>query len=93
MATPGPMDAIANISITLYGNGEMSISGNIGDVKLALGMLAHATDTVRGQYTKRETVIVPNYDVQIDPVLPLTQYADAKPEWRPGLAQQTRGGV
>ena len=88
MAIPGPMDAIANISVTLYGNGEMSIKGNIGDVKLALGMLDHARDAVKGQFTKRETIVLPNQDVQLKAALPLTQYADAPREWQPGLTRQ-----
>jgi hypothetical protein len=93
MATPTPLDAIANISITLYGTGEMSVAGNIGDVKLALQMLDHARDAVRNQLKQRtpDGLLLPprNVDVSPHPGFPLTQYADVAPELRP----TTRGGV
>jgi ArsR family metal-binding transcriptional regulator len=80
------MDAIANISITLYGNGEMAISGNIGDVKLALVMLDHARDAVNNQWKRRdrEGLILPPSDVQVPvhPGFPLTQNADVAPDLR-----------
>lgn len=40
-------DRIAYIALSLYGDGAMSISGNIGDQKLALQMLDHAAQTIR----------------------------------------------
>jgi hypothetical protein len=85
-AVPTGMDAIANISITLYGNGEMSISGNIGDVKLALTMIEHARDAVNNQWRRRdkEGLIIPpsNVEVPVHPAFPLTQNADVAPELR-----------
>lgn len=93
MATPTPLDAVANISVTLYGNGEMSISGNIGDVKLALQMLDHARDAVNNQWRQRapDGLLLPPRDVEVSPHpgFPLTQYADVPPELRP----RTNGGV
>lgn len=86
MATPTGMDAIANISVTLYGGGEMSISGNIGDVKLALMMLDHARDAVNNQWQRRDRdgLLLPpsNVDVPVHPGFPLTQNADVAPELR-----------
>ena len=86
MATPTGMDAIANISVTLYGGGEMSISGNKGDVKLALTMLDHARDAVNNQWQRRDRdgLILPpsNVDVPVHPGFPLTQNADVAPELR-----------
>lgn len=86
MPTPTGMDAIANISVTLYGGGEMSISGNIGDVKLALTMLDHARDAVNNQWQRRDRdgLLLPpsNVDVPVHPGFPLTQNADVAPELR-----------
>lgn len=86
MATPGPLDAIANISVTLYGTGEMSISGNIGDVKLALDMLAHATDAVMRQWKRRDRdgLIISPHDVEVEPhpAFPLTANGDVAPNLR-----------
>lgn len=84
---PTAMDAVANISITLYGNGEMSIAGNIGDVKLALGMIDHARDTINNQWKLRDPVtgiLLPprNVDVDVNPHFPLTQNADVSADLR-----------
>jgi len=85
MADPTGMDAIANISITLFGNGAMQTSGNIADVKLALAMLDHAKDAINNK-AKREAkkLIIPSRDVEVKPsdAYPLTQNADVAPELR-----------
>jgi hypothetical protein len=93
MATPGPLDAIANISLTLFGNGSMQIQGNILDPKLAVTMLNHALDAVKRQLERREKLIVPAVDVDVKPVLPLTQYGDVREDWQPQLIKQQKGGV
>jgi hypothetical protein len=93
MATPGPLDAIANISITLYGSGQMQIQGNILDPKLATTMLNHALDAVKRQLERREKLVLPSVDVEVKPILPLTQYGDVRPDWQPQLVKQQRGGV
>lgn len=89
MADPTPLDAIAYIHINLFGDEQMSVSGNIGDVKLALQMLDHARDAVKGQITLRtkEGLFIPSRDVDITPhpAFPLTQYADVAPALRPVL--------
>lgn len=89
MATPTPLDAVAYLHINLFGNEEMSVSGNIGDVKLALQMLDHARDAIKGQLTLRtkDGLFLPNRDVDVTPhpAFPLTQYADVPPELRPVL--------
>lgn len=83
---PTGMDAIAHIAITLYGNGEMAISGNIGDVKLALTMIDHARDAVNNQWQRRDSsgLMLPpsDVDVPVHPAFPLTQNADVAPELR-----------
>ena len=87
MAEPGPLDGIAYLTIRLYGGGEMSISGNIHDKQLALGMLDHARDTIKNrQLTRTETeLLTPSRDIVITPqaAFPLTQYADVAPNLRP----------
>ena len=89
MALPGQLDAIASISVTLYGGGEMSISGNIGDVRLALQMLDHAREAVNNQWKQRtvDGLLIPPRDVDVTPhpAFPLTQYADVPPDLRPGV--------
>lgn len=78
MSNPGPLDAVAHINITLYGDGSMATQGNIADIKLALSMLEHAKDAIRGQFSPKETkLIVPKYDVDITPTPgthPLQEY-------------------
>lgn len=86
MKIPTSLDAIANISITLYGNGELQVSGNIGDVKLALSMIDQARDAVNNQWKIRDKdgLLLPPRDVNIPvhPAFPLTQNADVAPELR-----------
>jgi hypothetical protein len=93
MAVPGPLDAVANISVTLYGDGQMQISGNIGDVRLALQMLEHARDAVNNQWKQRDSegLIIPGRDVEVTPheAFPLTANGDVAPD----LRSKTRGGV
>jgi hypothetical protein len=78
MANPGPLDAVAHINITLYGDGSMATQGNIADIRLALSMLDHAKDAIRGQFKPKETkLIVPSYDVAVEPTPgtePLREY-------------------
>lgn len=83
---PTDMDGVAYILVRLYGNGAMSISGNIGDKPLALQMLNHARDTVNNrQSPSSDALLIPNRDVQVVPHehFPLQQYADVAPELRP----------
>lgn len=86
MAIPTGMDAIARIAIVLYGNGAMGVSGNIGDVELALNMLDHAKDAVRNQLKRRDEkgLLIPPRDVvvPVNPAFPLSQNADVAPELR-----------
>ena len=78
MSKAGPLDAVAHINVTLYGDGSMATQGNIADIKLALSMLDHAKDAIRGQFYPKETkLIVPKYDVDIAPTPgtePLQEY-------------------
>lgn len=56
---------VASISIALHASGEMSISGNIGDVTLALGMLDHAREAVGHQLRPKGTLVIPGRDVAV----------------------------
>ena len=85
---PGPLDAIAYVHINLFGNGEMSISGNIGDAKLAKQMLDHARDTIAARLQpKAGGVIIPARDVEVVPSagFPLVPHGDVDPSLRPVL--------
>ena len=82
-----PLDVVAKITISLHSGGAMSISGNIGDVKLALGMIDHARDAVKHQMRDREEIVVPNRDVAVyqAPEFPTCAFGDMRPEDRGDL--------
>jgi hypothetical protein len=90
MGEPTPNDRIAYIALSLYGGGAMSISGNIGDKRLALQMLDHARDTIRGQLEAHpySGLLVPPRDVVVtpDPLYPaLIENGDLPPDLRAHL--------
>lgn len=67
-------NVVASIRLDLYDDGAMSIGGNIGDVKLALGMIDSAREAVRSKLGKPNMfephgagLVVPNYDVPVTP--------------------------
>ena len=64
---PDPNDRIAYIALSLFGDGAMSISGNIGDKKLALQMLDHARDTIAAQLRRTSELRIPSSDVEVRP--------------------------
>jgi hypothetical protein len=78
------LDCVASIKIELMSNGAMSVSGNIGDVKLALQMLDAARDSVKNQIKERDKIVIPNYDVDTtqDPAFPTKAFGDMRPEDR-----------
>lgn len=65
---------VARIELSLGDNGAMQIAGNIGDVKLALGMLQAAIEAV-GNRLGRPSILephgagieIPNRDVPVNP--------------------------
>lgn len=62
---PNPGDLIAGIQISFYANGAMSVSGNIGDKRLALQLLDHAKDAINNQLRPEDQLIIPNKDVEV----------------------------
>jgi hypothetical protein len=77
---------VATITLALMDNGAMGIEGNIGDVRVALGMIDAAREAVARQLGK-PTILephgagltVPNYDVPVTPnetVYPLVAVGD-----------------
>lgn len=79
---------VAQITLSLHDNGAMSIEGNIGDVKVALGMIDAARAAVSRQLG-RPTILephgaglaVPNYDVPVTPneaIYPVIANGDRK---------------
>lgn len=86
MSDPNPegLDCVAAITLKLHSNGAMSVSGNIGDAKLALQMLDAAKDAVRNQLKARDQIIIPSRDVVAvqDPAFPTKPMGDMRPEDR-----------
>jgi hypothetical protein len=80
MAIPTPNKTVAYIAITLFDDGNMAVSGNIGDVRLALQMIDGARDAVKNQLNLRtkEGLLLPSRDVEVSPhpAFPLTPHGD-----------------
>lgn len=74
-------DCVAFITIKIFADGSMSTAGNIGDKKLALAMLDHAKDAVRGHGRPRSEIITPNRDVVVEqsPGYPTRPLGDMAP--------------
>lgn len=92
MADPTEGDRIAYIALSLYGNGAMSISGNIGDLKLALQMLDNARAALNSQWAAKRSpsILIPGRDVDVTPSLPLIPHGDLPDELQPKLP---KGGI
>jgi hypothetical protein len=60
---------VARLILDLHDDGSLSISGNIGDKALALGILDSARGAVEG--LRPSPLLVPNRDVIAPPTLPL----------------------
>lgn len=65
-----PPSVVATITLTLHDNGSMSIEGNVGDVKLALGMIDSAREAVSHRMGRPSIlephgagIVLPNRDV------------------------------
>lgn len=86
MPTPRPValnadDTIAAISVRLFANGALQVSGNVGDKKQALAMLAAATDSIRNQPDLGSSIIVPARDTGVpapDPRFPVVPRGDMR---------------
>ncbi len=63
---PHPGDLISFIQVSYYANGEMSVSGNIGDKRMAIQLLDHAKDAVNNQLRPESQLIIPNKDVAVE---------------------------
>ena len=92
MGTPKESDRIAYIALSLYGDGAMSVSGNIGDKKLALQMLDAARDVLVSQQKANpySGLLVPPRDVGVAPnplYPPLVEAGDVPPNLRARLGK------
>jgi hypothetical protein len=82
MSIPKPDDCIAAISVRFFANGALQVSGNVGDKKQALAMLAAAADSVRAQpdgMGRPSGIVTPSRDVVIpspDPDFPIIPRGD-----------------
>lgn len=78
-----PDDTIAWVTVRLHAHGQLSVSGTIGERKLALDLLAHAADAVRRQVPADGELYVPNSDVQVaSPNPSLVEMGDLHPSQR-----------
>lgn len=67
---PQPDDTIAWITVRHHANGQLSVSGTIGDPVHAKKLLDHAKDAITRQ-VPAGGIIIPGRDVQLpDPALP-----------------------
>lgn len=75
-----PQSIVASITIAYHASGEMSISGNIGDVTLALGMLDHAREAVSHQLRPKGSLVIPSRDVAVrqHPAFPTVPAGDLR---------------
>ena len=67
--------------MTLYGDGSLSASGNVGDVRLARQMLDHARDAITAQVRNRSAsvgLLLPASDVEVEhhPEFPVSMAGD-----------------
>ena len=58
---------VSYIKLTLYDDGSMSIEGNIGDPKVALGMIDSAREAVGRQLVAQQepAIVMPNHLVAV----------------------------
>lgn len=65
---------VAALTLKLHDNGAMSIEGNVGDVKLAVGMIDAAREAVSHRFGKPSILephgaglVIPSRDVPLSP--------------------------
>lgn len=84
---PGNDSVVAFLHLSLHDNGAMSISGNLGDFHLAIGMLDSAKEAVSKRLGKPSTLephgvglLIPHIDVVApsNPIYPLVAVGDRK---------------
>jgi hypothetical protein len=68
---PQPDDVVQWVTIRLHADGAVSTSGTIADKKMALRLLDIARDAVKTQVQEYKSIVVPNREVDIAPVLPV----------------------
>lgn len=83
-----PLTEVAYITLRLHDNGAMSIEGNIGDVRTAVGMLDSARAAVSAKLGKPTIlephgagIVVPQRDVPVTPntdIYPLIAVGDRR---------------
>lgn len=64
---PQPLDVVAWVTVRLHANGGISTQGTIGDKKMALHLLAQATDAIKRQIPDEKSIIIPGRDVSVMP--------------------------
>jgi hypothetical protein len=76
-----PLDVVAWVTVRLHASGTISTLGTIADKKMAMHLLAQATDAVSG-LREYGAVIIPGSEVSIAPVLPVKEMGDLRADQR-----------
>lgn len=91
------LDCVGYLTIKHFANGGLQVSGNIGDLKYALGLLDHARDSINANSKSvgpqlvaangQPLVAVPNRDVDLEqsPKYPTKPFGEMNPEERGDL--------
>jgi hypothetical protein len=81
-----PDDVHAWITLRLHANGALSVAGNIGDTKLALGMIEGAREAITSQLARnRPLIVMPEHearDIRQHPDFPTRERGDMAPHER-----------
>lgn len=75
-------DVAAFITIRLHQTGGVSVSGHIGDKRLALQLIDAARDAVKRQVPDARPIVIPGRDVEATPSIPLRDFGSMAPHER-----------
>ena len=81
MSKPTPGDIVAQVVVTYYAGGALSVSGSVGDKPFAKKLLQHGIDAVNAQIRPEDkALIVPprDVDLQIGANYPKTPWGDLR---------------
>lgn len=85
MEQPKSGDTVAQITVTFYAGGKLSVSGSLGDKAFAVKLLQHAIDSIKAQPRPEDraagsALIVPPRDVDLSlhPNYPKTPWGDLR---------------
>lgn len=71
-----PLDVVQWVSVRLHADGSVSTTGTIGDKKMAMHLLDIARDAIKKQVADNKAIVVPNFEVEVMPSLPVKNLGD-----------------